>query len=147
MRREKILLIEKHDYYRSRFTQALMSQDYDVVGLASARNFDQRIQRETPYLLIMDFGQDGINPYDVCHHCQDFYPWIPILLTVERREPIDPLERHFAINQGATDLILKRVNQLEILLQRVHDLLRPGTKVNERALLSSYSLQTPQRDS
>ncbi|WP_218081523.1 response regulator transcription factor [Anthocerotibacter panamensis] len=143
MRREKVLLIEKHAYYRLRFAQALLSQEYDVVCYTSARNFDERIQCETPYLLILDMGEDGINPYDVCRHCQDFYPWMPILLTIDRKEPIEPLERRFAINQGATDILVKRVNQLEVLLQRVHDLLRPGTQVNQRALLSSYAAEVP----
>jgi DNA-binding response OmpR family regulator len=143
MRREKILLIEKHEYYRARFAQALTSQNYDVAIFTSAAHYDERIQRETPYLMILDFGQDGINPYDICRHCQDFYPWMPILLTVERERPIEPLERRFAINNGATDLLVKRVNQLDVLVQRVHDLLRPGTQVNQRALLSSYAAQMP----
>ena len=143
MRKEKILLIEKHDYYRLRFAQALMSQNYELACYRSARNFDERIQSETPYLVILDMGQDGINPYDLCHHCQDYYPWLPIILTVERQEPIEPLERRWAINHGATDLLVKRVNQLEVMLQRVNDLLRPGTQVNQRALLSSYSVEIP----
>lgn len=143
MRREKVLLIEKHEYYRLRFAQAILSQGYEVVCYTSARDFDECIQRETPYLLILDMGQAGIDPYDICSHCQDFYPWMPILLTVERKEPIDPLERRRAINQGATDILVKRVNQLEVLVQRVHDLLRPGTQVNQRALLSSYLMEAP----
>ncbi|WP_287128217.1 response regulator transcription factor [Candidatus Cyanaurora vandensis] len=143
MRREKVLLIEKHEYYRLRFAQGLASQGYEVVCYTSARDFDECIQRETPYLLMLDMGQNGINPYDICRHCQDFYPWMPILLTVERREPIEPLERRWAINQGATDILVKRVNQLEVLLQRVHDLLRPGTQVNQQALLSSHTVEAP----
>ncbi len=139
MRKEKILLIEKHEYYCLRFTQALISQDYDVVCYTSAQKFDEYIQRETPYLFILDMGQEQMNTYDICAHCQDFYPWLPIVLMVDRKEPIEPLERRWAINKGATDMMVKRVNQLEVLLQRVHDLLRPGTQVNQRALLNSYA--------
>ena len=149
MQKEKILLIEGHDFYRTRFMQGLVSQHYEVVCYRSAENFDQLVQREAPYLVIADVTQLGLDAANiegktclVLEHCQAFYPWLPIVLMVERSEPIDPLERRWAVEQGAADFIVKRVDRLELMLQRIHDLLRPGTKINQRALLAAYARST-----
>jgi CheY-like chemotaxis protein len=149
MQKEKILLIEGHDFYRTRFTQGLISQNYEVACYRSAENFDQLVQREAPYLVVADVMQLGLDACNiegktcrVLEHCQAFYPWLPIVLMVERSEPIDPLERRWAVEQGAADFIAKRVDRMEIMLQRVHDLLRPGTKIDQRALLAAYAQST-----
>jgi CheY-like chemotaxis protein len=149
MQKEKILLIEGHDFYRTRFRQGLISQNYEVVCYRSAENFDQLVQREAPYLVMADVTQLGLDAGDiegktcpVLEHCQAFYPWLPIVLMAERSEPIDPLERRWAVEQGAVDFIVKRVDRMELMLQRVHDLLRPGTKLNRNALLAAYAQST-----
>ncbi|MGA7953321.1 MAG: response regulator [Gloeobacterales cyanobacterium] len=149
MQKEKILLIEGHDFYRTRFMQGLISQNYEVVCYRSAENFDHLVQQEAPYLVIADVTQLGLSEGNiegkncpVLEHCQAFYPWLPIVLMVERSEPIDPLERRWAVEQGAADFIVKRVDRMELLLQRIHDLLRPGTKINQRALLAAYAQPT-----
>ncbi len=149
MQKEKILLIEGHDFYRTRFTQGLISQNYEVASYLSARDFDQLVQREAPYLVIADVTQMGLDACDIeaktcpiLEHCQAFYPWLPIVLTVERSEPIDPLERRSAVQQGAADYIIKRIDRMELMLQRVNDLIRPGTKLDQQALLAAYAQST-----
>lgn len=149
MQKEKILLIEGHDFYRIRFTQGLLSQNYEVASYPSAKDFDPMIQREAPYLVIADVAQMGLDACDIerktcpiLEHCQAFYPWLPIVLTVERSEPIDPLERRWAMQHGAADYIIKRIDRMELMLQRVNDLIRPGTKLDQQALLAAYAQST-----
>ncbi len=143
MRSEKIVLIEDHAFYRNRIGTSLTSQGYIVAHHAQLDRLDEVIQLETPYLLIVGTLLTGSDPYLPMKYCQACYPWLPVLVLLERDQPIEPMERIAALQQGCTDLLLKRVDRLELLLQRVHDLLRPGSRVDRHALLTAYAQELP----
>jgi DNA-binding response OmpR family regulator len=126
MRSEKILLFENHTFYSNRIRTGLFSQGYQVLCHGDLERLDEIIQVEIPYLVIIGIQLEGTDPY-----------------LVDRNSPVEPLERMQALQQGCADILLKRVDRLEVLLQRVHDLLRPGSVVDRRALLRGYAEEIP----
>lgn len=143
MRSEKIVLFENHTFYSNRMRTGLISQGYQVSCHSAFDRLDETIQVEIPYLVIIGIQLAGTDPYLPTRYCQACYPWMPVLYLVDRSSPVEPLERVQALQQGCTDVLLKRVDRLEILLQRVHDLLRPGTRMDRRALLRAYAEELP----
>jgi DNA-binding response OmpR family regulator len=143
MRPEKIVLFENHSFYRNRIYIGLVSQGYQVVCYADIAEIDDVIQRETPYLLIVGVPLEGTDPYLPTRFCQACYPWLPIIRLIDREEGVEPFERLVALQQGCTDVLPKRVERMEGLLQRVHDQLRPGTRVDRLALLRAYAEDVP----
>jgi len=143
MRPEKIVLFEDHAFYRNRISTSLSSQGYAVACHNDLARLDDVIQQENPYLLIIGMPLEGSDPYLPTRYCQACYPWLPIIQLIDRSIAVEPLERLTALQQGCTDVLLKRVDRLEVLLQRVHDLLRPGTRVDRQALLRAYAGELP----
>lgn len=143
MRSEKILLFENHTFYSNRIRTGLFSQGYQVLCHGNLDRLDEIIQSEIPYLVIIGIQLEGTDPYLPTRYCQACYPWMPVVYLADRSSPVEPLERVQILQQGCTDVLLKRVDRLEILLQRVHDLLRPGTLVDRRALLRAYAEEMP----
>lgn len=142
MRSEKIVLFENHTFYSNRMRTGLVSQGYQVLCYSSLDHLDEVIQSEIPYLVIIGMQLEGTDPYLPTRYCQACYPWMPVVYLIDRGT-VEPLERMQALQQGCTDVLLKRVDRLEILLQRVHDLLRPGVSVDRRALLCAYAEELP----
>lgn len=139
MAAEKIVLFESHSIHRNVIHIGLISQGYKIVSYPHIANIDDAIQREDPCLILIAVPLEGTDPYLPTRFCQACYPWLPIVQLVGDSTEIDPQSYLAALRQGCTDMLVGTGERVEILLQRIHDLIRPGTHVDQRALLRAYA--------
>lgn len=89
----------------------LASQGLDVATQLQEINLQQWLDDQTasgsslPDLLIIDIEAQKPSPYAFCRWCRTAYPQVKILLISTTRTEIFPVERQWAIHQGAQDLL------------------------------------------
>ncbi|WP_218081524.1 response regulator [Anthocerotibacter panamensis] len=142
MEARKIVLIDSSQASRRLFTLALRSQGYEVLAAAHTEGIEQTLALHRPGLLLLDMKLQGASPYDICGRLRTQFPTVPIVLLAERDTAIQPVEQRWAVSRGATDLLLKSLDNLEPILLRVNQLVRSLSIVDRTALLSA--LQTLQ---
>lgn len=90
---------------------ALTSQQITViwkpstVDLTQVINHIEKSKQKLPDLLLIDTRMLRLNPYGFCRWCRDHYPNLKVILTSSARKDISSVERRWAIDQGATDLL------------------------------------------
>ncbi|WP_052055725.1 PstS family phosphate ABC transporter substrate-binding protein [Myxosarcina sp. GI1] len=88
---------------------ALSSQNISVIGglsdahVAEILEEIQKAKLDLPDLLLTDL--EIRNPYDLCRWCRRYYPQLKIVLTSNSQRSISPIERRWAIHQGADELL------------------------------------------
>ncbi len=63
------------------------------------------IATHSPKLLILDMTSGLFNPYALCRDIQARFANMPIVLTCHEHRDIDPVERRWALQQGASELM------------------------------------------
>lgn len=91
--------------------QLLISQNVEVTSLPHGFDLHQYLIGETNFLkapsnlLLIDIGSPKPNDYAFCRLCRQSYPTLKLILIASDRPEIDPGERHWAVRQGALDLL------------------------------------------
>ncbi len=128
---------------------ALTSQQVTVIWEAGETDVLSVLQQmqtaglALPDLLILDLGTQRFNPYGLCRTCREDYPGLKLVLTAGTQTDVDPVERRWAIFQGAQDLLpgIQAANLITGVianLGRVLEML--GLKFNQEALMSVLKL-------
>ncbi|NJK72779.1 MAG: response regulator [Synechococcaceae cyanobacterium SM2_3_60] len=94
------------------------------------------IATHSPKLVILDMTSGLFNPYALCRDVQARFPGIPIVLTCHEHRDIDPVERRWALQQGAAELMpaLSPHKGLVDSIKRVIQLAAAGLVFNATAL-------------
>lgn len=107
--RKTVLMLLDARFQAKVWRSALSSQNISVIGgLSDAHVAEimaeiQKAQLDLPDLLLTDL--EIRNPYDLCRWCRRYYPQLKIVLTSSSQRNVSPIERRWAIHQGADDLL------------------------------------------
>lgn len=104
----------------------------------------ERVQRESPDLVILDLGLPGKDGFSVCRELRTAFT-IPILMLTARDNDIDHV---VGLELGADDYVIKPVEP-RVLVARIHALLRrgrtPGAAENRTLNFGTLSINTAAR--
>jgi len=85
---------------------------------------EEVVRTYEPAAVILDMKLVGANAYDLSGKWRALYSNLAIILLAERDTSIQPAEQRWAINRGATDLLVKHPAQVEALMLRANQLVR-----------------------
>lgn len=104
----------------------------------------ERVQRESPDLVILDLGLPGKDGFSVCRELRTAFT-IPILMLTARDNDIDHV---VGLELGADDYVIKPVEP-RVLVARIHALLRrgrtPGAAESRTLNFGTLSINTAAR--
>lgn len=104
----------------------------------------ERVQRESPDLVILDLGLPGKDGFAVCRELRAAFS-IPILMLTARDNDFDHV---VGLELGADDYVIKPVEP-RVLVARIHALLRrgrtPGAAENRTLRFGALSINTAAR--
>lgn len=120
--RSKILVVDDIPLNRKLQKTYLESVGYQVILAVDGTEALQRVDEETPDLILLDIMMPKMNGFQVCHRVKNTENtrFIPIIMVTALNEIEDKVK---GIEAGADDFITKPFNKLE-LLARVKSLLR-----------------------
>lgn len=107
--RKTVLMLLDARFQAKVWRAALSSQNISVIGglsdahVAEIMEEIQKAQIALPDLLLTDL--EIRNPYDLCRWCRRYYPKLKIVLTSNSQKNVSPIERRWAIHQGADELL------------------------------------------
>jgi len=130
----RILVVDDTPVNVRLLSDLLTARHYVVATAASGPEALEKIDRETPDLVLLDVMMPGMSGYDVCRKLRENPD--TSLLPVVMVTALDPAqERVKGLEAGADDFLTKPINQLE-LLARVRSLLRIKQLHDELAALN-----------
>lgn len=104
----------------------------------------ERVQRESPDLVVLDLGLPGKDGFSVCRELRAAFS-IPILMLTARDNDFDHV---VGLELGADDYVIKPVEP-RVLVARIHALLRrgrtPGAGENRALRFGALSINTAAR--
>lgn len=106
-----VLVVQKSNYDQKIWRQILESQGLTAITESPQANFRDFIRHSSlssetfPQLMILDMSIENLNPYEFCRWVQENYPSVKIILTNRDRKTISDIERRWATNQGAFELL------------------------------------------
>jgi DNA-binding response OmpR family regulator len=103
----------------------LQSNDFRVSVENRGDQAVERIQRESPDLIILDLGLPGKDGFSVCRQLRAAAINVPILMLTARDNDIDHV---VGLELGADDYVIKPVEP-RVLIARIHALLRRSRTV------------------
>jgi DNA-binding response OmpR family regulator len=118
--RTRILLAEDDNAIREGLTDALESEDYDVIAARNGREALDMFAKGGADLLLLDVMMPELSGYDVCRSVRKTNTQVPILMLTAKGEEIDKV---VGLELGADDYVTKPFGVRE-LLARIHALLR-----------------------
>ncbi|MFP4134030.1 MAG: hypothetical protein ACLFRN_09770 [Halothece sp.] len=106
-----VVVVQKSNFDYKIWQKILESQG--LIGIAESPEADfrevircsSRSDYTFPQLMILEMCIDHLNPYEFCRWVQENYPSLKIILTNQERKTISDIERRWAKNQGAYELI------------------------------------------
>ncbi len=117
--RRRILLADDSVTIQKVIELTFMDEDYEVRAVSNGDEAIKALFEVDPDVVIADVHMPGANGYEVCRHCKEARPAMPVLLLVGTFEPFDEAQARAA---GA-DSFLKKPFDSQELLQRVAALL------------------------
>ncbi|MEB3338951.1 MAG: response regulator [Leptolyngbyaceae bacterium] len=109
--KKTILMLQPSQLQGKIWQAALASQGFltiwesGTVDLAQMLDQIQQAKLSPPDLVLIDVGALDVNPYAFCRWCRENYPDQKIILTNANQKEISLPERHWAVYQGAQDLL------------------------------------------
>jgi two-component system OmpR family response regulator len=114
-----ILLVEDDVRLSELVSRYLENNDFRVTTTARGDEVVDRVQRETPDLIILDLGLPGEDGFSICRQLRPRYA-NPILILTARDNDFDQV---LGLELGADDYVIKPVEP-RVLLARINALLR-----------------------
>jgi DNA-binding response OmpR family regulator len=121
----RILVVEDDQRLAGLISDYLQLQGYEVLVEGRGDRAVDRIQRESPDLVILDLMLPGKDGLEVCRGARNHY-YGPILMLTAREDDMDQV---VGLELGADDYVKKPVVP-RVLLARIHALMR---RVNNRS--------------
>ena len=106
-----VLVVQKSNSDHKIWRTILESQGLVVITESPQANFRDLIRHSSlsdetfPQLMILEMSIEHLNPYEFCRWVQENYPSVKIILTNPDRGTISDIERRWATNQGAFELL------------------------------------------
>ncbi len=118
---QKILVVDDMPLNVKLLADVLSAKGYEVTTADSGAKALERIQSDSPDLVLLDVMMPGMNGYEVCQaiRADPGMSMLPVVMITA----LDPSERIKGLDAGADDFLSKPINQPE-LLARVRSLLR-----------------------
>ncbi|WP_017327891.1 response regulator [Synechococcus sp. PCC 7336] len=131
-----ILVIHSSKQQKWLWKTALASQGVSTIVETTEGDMLDLLGRVSPDAVLLDISSGQFNPYEVSRKCRDRFPTLPIVLTNHAERPIAEVERRWAIQQGASDLIADPTSLSELCsaLQRVLELSTSSISLDRTAL-------------
>ena len=120
----KILVVDDDVRLRELLPRYLTEQGIQVATLADPRDFDRKLQRDPPHLIVLDLMLPGEDGLAVCRRLRAAGESMPIVMLTARGEDVD---RIVGLESGADDYLPKPFNPRE-LVARIHAVLRRQTE-------------------
>ncbi|MEN9202350.1 MAG: response regulator [Thermostichus sp. DG_1_6_bins_120] len=112
----KTVLVAQSQSLQAQLWKLVMeSQQHSVVLTAPRIDLLEVATAQPLDLMIVDMTTGLFNPYALCRDCRSQLPNTPVILTHPARRHIEPVERRWAIYQGATDIIPALVEAGDVL--------------------------------
>lgn len=123
---KKILIIEDSALNRKILEDALSGKGYQVLCAEDGREGMERLNKESPDLVLMDVVMPNMNGWETCKHIRAAakVQATPIIIMTSKNTPQDMLQ---AFEVGADEFLDKPVN-LEELYETVDRLLNRGAE-------------------
>lgn len=109
--KKTVLIIQPLKKQGQVWQAVLMSQGISVIWESSGLDLSQILGQMSasgsslPDLMLIEIEGLNTSHYAFCRWCRENYPDLKIILTSARQKEISPPERHWAISQGAQDLL------------------------------------------
>lgn len=116
----KVLIIEDEEPIRKFVKLVLSKHGFEVIQASSGEEGLDKVNIETPSVILLDLMLPGINGFKVCEIIRKEYPDIGIIMLTARSQDMDKIK---GLEYGADDYMVKPFNPLE-LSARIHSLLR-----------------------
>ncbi len=100
-----VLVIQSLPLQGQLWRVALESQGFQIHQEWPEVDILAAIATHNPKLVILDMTSGLFNPYALCRDVQARFPGMPIVLTCHEHRDIDPVERRWALQQGAAELM------------------------------------------
>jgi len=123
----RILVVEDEEAIAS-FVQTALEHDGFTVDLVGTGELAlERLQTQTPDLVLLDIMLPGIDGLEVCQHIRSRPDYVPVIMLTARDEETD---RVVGLELGADDYVTKPFSPKE-LVARVRALLRRSRRQTE----------------
>jgi diguanylate cyclase (GGDEF)-like protein/PAS domain S-box-containing protein len=151
--RKTVLMIQPSVLQGEIWREALTSQGLSVIrhiaNFEPAQDLEHFIipKNSNIDLLLIDLQIPQLNPYAFCRWCRSHYPDLKVVFTTSLRTQVSPLDRRWAIQQGALDLLPAfreddiSASNLSEIVDRIQLILKAldWQTVNHTALVSAMS--------
>jgi DNA-binding NarL/FixJ family response regulator len=122
LRRERILVVDDDEGFRSMLSVVFRQAGYRAREAATGEEALELARRERPALVVLDVCLPGISGYEVCHELREaFGDRLPIVFVSGQRT--ESLDRVAGLLLGGDDYLVKPFAPDELLI-RVHKLIR-----------------------
>ena len=116
-RPDKILVVDDDARIRDLLKRYLAQEGFDVLLAEDGKSLNRVMMRETPDLIVLDPGEDGLS---ICRRLRAANDLTPVIMLTAKGEDVD---RIVGLEVGADDYLGKPFNPRE-LLARIHAVLR-----------------------
>ncbi|RKP48193.1 response regulator transcription factor [Trinickia fusca] len=134
---QRLLLIEDDEKLATLMSEYLRHYGFDVTIANDGNTAVERVQNDTPDLVVLDVMLPGLNGVDVCKRIRTFSS-VPVLILTARGESHDQV---LGLEIGADDYVVKPVDP-PVLLARIRALLR---RAKESTPMSTSAERDPLR--
>lgn len=108
---EIVLVVQKSKAQKQIWEKLLASQDLISISESPQADLSEILMQSStseetfPRLMILEMSIDQVNPYEFCRWVEENYPSLKVILTAEDRTTISDIERRWARNQGACEML------------------------------------------
>jgi DNA-binding response OmpR family regulator len=134
--KKKILIIDDSEYNVEFISLQLKAEGYEVDSGYDGETCIQKVQKNTPDLILLDVMMPYINGYEVCRILKESeqHKFIPIILMTALSSPDDKVK---GFEAGADDFLIKPLNPVE-MLARIRNLLRSREMIERQRRREQY---------
>lgn len=108
---DAVLVVQKSHSQSKIWSKILASQN--IIAITESPQVDLRTllkqteqaQSMFPNAIILEMSLEQLNPYEFCRWVQKHYPSLKVILTAQERTDVSEIERKWAKNQGAYELL------------------------------------------
>ncbi len=133
----KAVLVVQQELDQGRlWSLSFESQGFNVIQDCPRESLLDDVNLKSLTLLVLDMTSKALNPYDVCREIRGRHAHLPIILTYQTQRHLAPVERRWALAQGATEIIPALVDGVTALqkLQLVFEKLGWQEQLNVESL-------------